>query len=746
MRNNWWKLIAFGLLMVALAVIGYWRMFTQFMVYDDEGGFLWSLSNYFSEGGLYDRVESWYGPFFFTFNHLLHALSGLNFDHDTGRLLTLFYWCGTVLVCGLICWKQTSSLCAGLAGSVLTFVCLITVIREPMHPSGFLTLAAALAVIAGGAAIVRGRPVVFAATAALLGTAMVLSKINVGAFFLIATGTWLAINSRAVAHIRVVTLLTALACVAVPLLLMRVQWPSPWTTTYVLVFACGALALTAALHAGRQPEHGNQSGMVGLAVALVFGGVVLVAASAQGTSWVGLWKGLVAAPSGFAQVHYLPLNWPMGARELALIQLLAAGAYYFRRREAWVSPAIAALRIVVGVWFLVRVPLLFSEATSLQSFCFSYGPSLAWLMVVPLTSSAPMASDRARLWLAWVFIWQTLQAFPVPGSQIGWGSFLWVPLFVVGWHAAVIFWAERLRVAARVAPVAAGFVLLGVSTLALWPIAHAGYKHFTMNEPLGLPGSSRLRLESNIASELRILHQNIHAYGGTLFTYPHMRSFSLWTGRRPPILPGGTSEAIERALYDQLEADPRAVFVVNHYWIELTLLQGGALPEKIFRYFNEHFVPVLQLDSFELWVHRGRPVALFSMARLLPTSAAERPQLEFTVEALAHPLTAIEFVQLNPEHGVLKRLPLDTDQTWQRTSVSVSGAAVGEVVAGTGPVNISTPSRLTLQFALPSRWPDLNRIEARLLAADGQILGRLRFADQLLLLPVTNDNEVRKQR
>jgi hypothetical protein len=80
LRNEWWKLVAFGLLMVALAVIGYWRMFTQFMAYDDEGCLLWSLSNYCSEGGLYDRVESWYGPFFFTCNHLLHALAGLNFN------------------------------------------------------------------------------------------------------------------------------------------------------------------------------------------------------------------------------------------------------------------------------------------------------------------------------------------------------------------------------------------------------------------------------------------------------------------------------------------------------------------------------------------------------------------------------------------------------------------------------------------------------------------------------------------
>lgn len=746
MRNNWWKLVAFGLLMAALGVVGYWRMFTQFMAYDDEGCFLWSLNDYCSGGGLYDRVESWYGPFFFTFNHLLHALIGLKFNHDTGRLLTLFYWCATVLVCGLVSWKQGQSLWAGLAGAALTFVCLITVIREPMHPSGFLALAAALAVMAGGAAIVRGRSVAFAGVVALLGTAMVLSKINVGAFFLIAAGTWLAINSRAAAHTRAATLLTGLACAAFPFLLMRVQWPTPWATAYVLVFTCGALALTAALHAARQPEHGIQSGLVGLAIAVVLGGIVLVAASAQGTSWVGLWKGVVAGPRDFAQVHYVALNWPPGARELAIIQLLAAAVYYLRRKAGWVTPAIAALRTAVGVWFFARVPLLFSDATSLQNFCFSYGPSLAWFMVVPLRSSVPTAADRARLWLAWVFIWQTLQAYPVPGSQVGWGSFLWVPLFVVGWHEAAIFWAERLRVPARVAPVVAETVLMGAAASALWPIARVGYQHFTMNEPLGLPGSSRLRFESSLASDLRILHQNIQAHGGTLFTYPPMFSLDLWTGRRPPILPRNTSASYERALFDQLEADPRAVFVVNNYWVELTRLRGESQPETLFRYFSEHFVPALQVDSFEFWVHRGRTVAPFSIARLLPSSVPEHPELELTIEALAQPLAAIEFVELDPAHNMLQRLAMDATQPWQRISISESGIAAGDVAEGTGPVNISQPSRLTLSFTLAHRWPGLNQIEVRLLGAGGRILGRLRFADRLSALPVTDDQDVRGER
>ncbi|HOX55476.1 MAG TPA: hypothetical protein P5205_00920 [Candidatus Paceibacterota bacterium] len=743
LRHNWWKLAACGLVMAALAVIGYWRIFTQFMAYDDEGCFLWSLSNYCSEGGLYDRVESWYGPFFFTFNHLLHALAGLNFDHDTGRLLTLFYWCGTALVCGLFSWKQTRSVGAGLAGTALTFVSLITVIREPMHPSGFLALAVALAVLVGGAAIVRGRPVVFGGMVALLGTAMVLSKINVGAFFLIAAGTWFAINSRALGSTRAASLLCALACVVVPLLLMRDQWPSPWATGYVLVFACGALALTAALHAARQPEHGLRSGMVGLAGALVLGGVVLVAASAHGTSWAGLWKGVVVAPKGFAQGHYVQLLWPAGARELAVFQLAAAAAYYFRERAAWVSPAIAALRIVAGLWFFARVPLLFSEATSLQNFCFNYGPSLAWLMAVPLASSIPGTADRARLWLAWVFIWQTLQAYPVPGSQVGWGCFLWVPLFVVGWHEAVSYWVERYWAKVRVARVAAGFVLVGAAVLALLPIGRVGYENFTSNEPLDLPGSSRLRLARDLSSDLRIVQQNIRAHGGLLYTYPLMRSLNLWTGHRSPFLPRETLEAYEHALFEQFEADPRAVFVVNLHWIELTRIQGKPQPENIFRYVNAHFVPALQVDTFQFWVRRDRPVAPFSIAQLLPGSAEERRQLESAVEALARPLAAIEFVRLTPEHTVLQRLPLDAAQPWQRVSINESGAPVSRVDEGTGPVNISQASRLRLELAPVLPWPSLAQVEVRLLDADDRILGRLRFASKLAYLPVTEGEQAR---
>ena len=731
MRKDRLRLTAFFLLTATLAVIGYWRIFTQFMIYDDEGSFLWSLNSYCAEGGLYDRVTSLYGPFYFTFNHLLHALTGLNFNHDTGRLLTLCYWCGAALLCGWVTWRQTCSVLAALAAQALTFVCLITMIREPMHPSGFLTFAVALAVVAAHVTSIGKRPAAFAVAVALLGMAMALSKINVGVFFLIAAGSWLVINSRTAANTRVVTLLIALACAVLPMLLMWAQWPRPWVVVYVLVFTCGALTLTAALHDARQPEHGLRSWGSGFAIAGAFALIVLVAASAQGNSWAGLWDSVVTAPRGFSQTIYLPRSWPAGVRELAIIQALVTVAYYLRRGAARMALVIAVLRLAVGAWFFIRIPGLFAEATSLQNFCFYYGPSLAWLMAVPLSATASTGLGRARLWLAWVFIWQTLQAYPVAGSQIGWGSFLWVPLFIAGWHEAVVFLANHFRFWPRLVQAVTGVVLTSVATVALWPIASVGYQRFTLNEPLGLPGAERLRLASDVTSDLRILHQNIRAHGGVLFSYPDMFSFNVWTGHRHPALTRGMAEARERALLDQLEMDPRAIVVVSPLRIEVFKALGLVQlvqPETLTRFLVEHFAPAVRLGDYELWIHRGRQIAAFSTARWLPADAANRQRLELTVAALARPVATVEVALLNAPHTVVQRLALDAAQPWQLTLINESGLPLAAATQGSGSVMISQPARFTLEFLPANPLPALNQMEIRLLDAAGQVLGRLRFA------------------
>ena len=127
-----------GLLLVGLGTCGYWLLFTQFMVYDDEGYVLWSLHNYFQDGGLYTNVYSQYGPFLYAFYHAIHALFGITFDNETGRLLTLSYWLAATGLAGVFTWKQTRSTFATLTAIALTFGSLLVMINEPIHPGGCL--------------------------------------------------------------------------------------------------------------------------------------------------------------------------------------------------------------------------------------------------------------------------------------------------------------------------------------------------------------------------------------------------------------------------------------------------------------------------------------------------------------------------------------------------------------------------------------------------------------------------------
>ena len=92
-------------------VAGATQLFSTFMVYDDEGYVLFSLKTFAEGGGLYERVYSQYGPFFFLFNQGLH-LAGLQFTNTDGRLLTLVCWLGAAGFCAASVWRLTRSMAA----------------------------------------------------------------------------------------------------------------------------------------------------------------------------------------------------------------------------------------------------------------------------------------------------------------------------------------------------------------------------------------------------------------------------------------------------------------------------------------------------------------------------------------------------------------------------------------------------------------------------------------------------------
>jgi len=93
------------------------------------------------------------------------------------------------------------------------------------------------------------------------------------------------------------------------------------------------------------------------------------------------------------------------------------------------------------------------------------------------------ALKQAKVWVAWVFIWQTLHAYPVAGTQLVWGTFLFIPVVVIGWFGAI----ERLRLRFPKIKLVAVAVPLLAASLATAQLIEYGRIWWRFSIPLGLP-------------------------------------------------------------------------------------------------------------------------------------------------------------------------------------------------------------------------------------------------------------------
>lgn len=716
---------AFGIAatLAFLAAAGYWLLFTHFMVYDDEGYVLWSLRSYFEEGGLYTRVYSQYGPLFYAAYDALHRGFGLEFTNTTARWITLGYWLGTAWSCGAIARRLNGSFGAQLAAMLLTFAALSPMSSEPIHPGGPLAFLSALGAWWGCRALLGDRPRAFVVTTALVGAAMLLIKINVGVFFLIAAGSWLVLHTRGVSA-RGSELLVLLGSVASPVLLMGDRVATPGYAQFALVFATGAAALALALRRGpRAMPHSPRdwavlAGLVAVAIALVSAVV-----ASRGTSSSDLVRGVAIAPLNQPLAYSFPPRWQPMASALALASL-AAAAWTLTRRE-W-TPALrltlALLRLgVLGgiAWWGQR-----SIEHMVGAYLFHFGTSVAWLFAVPLRDAGSRAAT-ARLWLAWVFVWQTLHAFPVAGSQVAWGSLLGAPLLVLGtWEAVTELAGAKRALAWFLRAAACGIVFAPAGIL-----ARTGWEYWRMSAALGLPGAERLRVPSNIALALRTMTRNAARHGGTLFSHPGMFSFNLWSGRPTPTPANVTlwstllTDAQQEEIRARLAADPRAVIIGQEYVLNHVILQGFAPRGALNRHLVENFLPAFRIDTYVFWVQRGRAIAPVGTARL-ERSPAPGP---WTVELVTDAAGAPHHWQLWT-NGVPQRLATgefgraDAELTPLHETGVAQGATIPLEAGGLSGGLV----RLTWKIpAAPLPGPD--DLELRVLDAQGRLLEQVPF-------------------
>ncbi|MDQ4048820.1 MAG: hypothetical protein M3131_05475, partial [Actinomycetota bacterium] len=269
---------AYGAVMVGAAVAGYLDTFTRFEYYDDEGYIALSVKEFVGGGALYSDVYSQYGPFPYELWGSLFALTGEQVTTNSIRLITVAIWVAITLTAGITVHRLTGRLALGLVAALAAFAAADTITAEPLHPDALV----ALLVLAVAAAAVLGERhprAAMAVTGALLAAA-ILTKVNVGGLAIAAVAFAVATTVPALARTRLLAPLIAVACIALPLVLMALDLQEEWAQNFALAVAFGMVALTivalrAFPRAGAPAAPGTGSLVVLVAA---FGGAVILIA------------------------------------------------------------------------------------------------------------------------------------------------------------------------------------------------------------------------------------------------------------------------------------------------------------------------------------------------------------------------------------------------------------------------------------------------------------------------------------
>lgn len=595
------------------AYLGYLWMFTGFQNYDDEGFMLVSLRSFTSGHALYDSVVVQYGPFYYEFFGLFGAL-GVSFDNDSGRLVTLAAWLAIALVAGIAVFVFTRNLALGLGTHLITFTTAVSLTNEPMHPGGLVLLLimgiAAVALISAGRW--SGRWPFFLMGA--LASAAILTKINVGGFAAISIAFACVLTFPALAKSWPIRLAAAAVFVLVPFLLMKSDLNQAWAQRYAVHVAVCSLALVVVTSASR-PDLARRLSELGwlLAGGAALAFAVIAAVLLDGTSPSGLLHGLILFPLDQRQALEIPLALP--SNTLAWDAIGLGGAFLWtlyrllpRRPEITIE---GTIRVLVGLvmWITllggVHVPGLF-QLTSLNE-PLVLPLVLAWVVAAPRATPEGYANlDFARALVPSLAILQSLQAFPVAGSQIQWSAVALVPvgaMCIADGLAQLGVIRVRLQLATSLA-----FVILAVSWLPpAWQQSRAA---FLSDVRLGLPGATRVHVPAAQAAVLRQVTQTIRDHCDTFISIPGLDSFYIFAQAPPPSpLPSRYMWLIDDFAHQQALVDASGrisrLCVVENDDLIAAWSKGRPLTGPLAGYIQTGFVPAYSFDHYFVLVRRS---------------------------------------------------------------------------------------------------------------------------------------------
>ncbi|MEO8595984.1 MAG: hypothetical protein ABI759_21865 [Candidatus Solibacter sp.] len=551
------------MLVTALSgAIAWWRAFSSVTVFDDEGTLMLSIQQFFNGEILYNSVRSVYGPVYYLYQWLPHAVTGAPVSHDGVRLISSVFWVATGLALFLLVYRTTGSLTISLAAHFIGFRILRYIGAEVSHPVEMCTL---LLLGIGLAATLR-RPAAMAWFGVLAGAA-VLTKINFGLLVVASLGIVFTLALPRGGPRRVLWPVVAVGAMALPFLLVAGNISLPWVVRLAFLIAISlASVLRVAGEAEVLPLSWRDLGvalLAGLAAISVIASFVVV----HGSTVKGMIDSLIVWPaSHFAQSWNLRMPVSRLALVWAAVNLLLA---WLASRGRLPDSVVRSLKLA-----LAAAVVILGRPDQCVDLLVVAAPMLWLVTILPPGYPQPRQDSLVRPVFAVLGVLQVLYVYPVAGSQTLFAAVIMVAVAALCLRDTLPWLAARTPFPVRRwAAVAVTLVLFAVNART----ALFAYQRFQSMEPLGLPGAVRLRVTPELASSLRRVSAASQACS-MLVTQPGMFSLNVFSQRPAPqginsniwmlFLDDAEQAAIVRQI--QAERSPCVVFnsSLNDWWEE----------------------------------------------------------------------------------------------------------------------------------------------------------------------------------
>ncbi|MEJ7637018.1 MAG: hypothetical protein WKF75_03260 [Singulisphaera sp.] len=381
---------------------------------------------------LYNDMVVLYGPTYYIMEWMLHSLAGVPLTNDSARLVSIASWIATAVAVGLATWRMTRHVMLSALACMLTTLHLRTIVDEPGHPQEIVGLL--LAAIVGGTVLLGDRrPRAVAILAGSMASALILTKINVGVYATVSLSLALLLAADRGRVTWIGRALMIAAVILLPWVLLRSVVATGWGRTFALIITSSVVS-SVLVAIGREPEAERKirlGDLLAFAVSGVIVATMLVAfALIRGATVGGIVDSLLLRPARtFGGIFGWPFYVPYQKAALLFAALGPVLAILLTRRwrlgglgsEDRYDHILVSLKVVFALGIL-------RGSLGLHAAMFAYGAPLLWLVLMPFPASPTgRCGFLPRLVACLVAALQPLQAYPVPGSQVAFGTFLFLP-------------------------------------------------------------------------------------------------------------------------------------------------------------------------------------------------------------------------------------------------------------------------------------------------------------------------------